>query len=50
MHLKDDFILAQRADTLYESLKKCGSALEHEVWRSVGRKTWKAGAGSAAFH
>ena len=37
LHLKDDFIPAQSADTLYESLdmvvsvKKCGSAFEHEV-------------------
>ena len=39
LHLKDDFIPAQRAVTLYESLgmvvsaKKGGSAFEHEVWR-----------------
>ena len=38
LHLKDDFIPAQLADTLYESLgmvvsaKKCGSAFELEVW------------------
>ena len=38
LHLKDDFIPAQRADTLSETLgmvvsaKKCGSAFEHEVW------------------
>ena len=37
LHLKDDFIPAQRADAMYESLgmvvsaKKCGSTFEHEV-------------------
>ena len=47
LHLKDDFVPAQRGDTLYESLgmvvsaKICGSAFEHEVW--VGRKARKAG-------
>ena len=47
MHLKDDFALAQRADTVYESpgivvsAKKCGSAFEHEIWG--GKPDGKAG-------
>ena len=58
LHLKDDFVPAQCADTLYESLgmvvfaKKCGSAFEHEVCRGQldGKRGSWVSAWDTQFH